>query len=114
VIAHVRPAQAQPVDALPEHAAQVVPNLAALSFVAQRARRRCAQAQPRIHAPQQQCSAFAAQIPATEVRLDNSPSEPSEIKLLVRTLWHRQSSVGIGGEIPMATRLGTRLPTSTS
>ena len=61
---------------------------------------------------EQQRTALGAQVAAAEIRLNDPSAKPSELQLLVRTLWHRQSSVGIGGEIPMTTRLGTRLPTS--
>lgn len=111
VVAHVRPPQAQPVHALRHHAGQAVANLAGLPLIAQRSGCSGRQPQALVHAAQQQHAAFTAQIAAAEIRLDQAPTNPPEIDLVVRTLWHRQSSVGIGGEIPMTTRLGTRLPT---
>lgn len=78
------------------------------------ARCRSAEAQAGIHAPQQQRAALAAQVTAAEFGLDNPPADPPKVQLLVRTLWHWQFSVGTGGETPMTTRLGTRLPTPAS
>ncbi len=111
VVADIGPALAQPIHPLCQPAGQAVAHLATLALIAQRSRGRGAQAQMLVHAPQQQNAGLAAQIAAVEIHLDDASAEPSKVQLLVRTLWHRQSSVGIGGQIPMATRLGTRLPT---
>jgi hypothetical protein len=46
--------------------------------------------------PQQQQPTVTAEIPTTEICLDDASSKTSEIVLGIRTLWHRQSSVGIG------------------
>lgn len=118
VVAHVGPTQAQAVHTLRNHAGQLVASswraLAGLTAIAQRAGSRCAQPQAVIRAPQQQRAALAAQIAAAEVPVNDASTQPSKVQLLVRALWPRQSTVGIGSEIPMTTRLGTRLPTSPS
>ena len=42
--------------------------------------------------------------------LDDAPSNPSKLNGPISTLCHRQSSVAIGGELPMTTGSATRLP----
>jgi hypothetical protein len=57
---------------------------------------------------------ISQEIAAAEVRLDHTPADAADIDLVFRALWHRLSSVGIGGRIPVTTHLGKRLPTSAS
>jgi hypothetical protein len=85
----------------------------ALRIARIRDRRRSGPAQPQmlIELTQQQQAAVAAEVSTGEIGFDNAPTIAPEIDLRVRTLWHRQSSVVIGGQSPMSTRLGTRLPT---
>jgi hypothetical protein len=73
---------------------------------------RCArQAQPFIDLFEQQHAAITDDVATIKCSLHHTPANTTEFDGLIGTLWHRQSSVGIGGEIPMTTRLGTRLPT---
>lgn len=66
----------------------------------------------RIHAPQQRSTAFPAQVAAAEVNLNDSMVQPSELRLLIHTLWVRYSLVVIGGQIPVTPLFGTWLPIS--
>jgi hypothetical protein len=80
--------------------------------IGNRRSRRSAQPQVLVDLAQQQQPATTAEITTAEVGVDHATTESPEIDLRIRTLWHGQSSVGIGGQIPMTTRLGTSLPTS--
>ena len=111
VVAHVRPAQTQTVDALRQQAAQVVLDTGHATLVAQRQSSRAGQTKTLIDPLEQQHAALTDDVTAIECGLDYTPSNPSKFDGPIGTLWHRQSSVSIGGEIPMKTRLGTRLPT---
>jgi hypothetical protein len=57
--------------------------------------RSAAQTHAGIDLTQEHQAAIAAEFTAPEVCLKNAPAHASEIDLLVRTLWHRQSSVFI-------------------
>jgi hypothetical protein len=111
VIANIRPSQAKSVDALRQQTAKVVLHAGAAAFVANRTSRRAAQTQPLIDLPEQQNPAIADDVAAIERRFNYTSANAPEFNALIGTLWHRQSSVDIGGQIPMTTRLGTRLPT---
>ena len=50
---------------------------------------------------EQQYTAIADDVAAIKSGLDHTPSNPSKFDGPIGTLWHRQSSVSIGGEIPM-------------
>ena len=60
---------------------------------------------------EQQHAAVADDVATVECGLDDTPANPPKLNGLISTLWHRQSSVDIGGQIPMTTGSATRLPT---
>lgn len=111
VVAHVRPAQAQAVDALRQQAVHAVPHAGTAALITKRQRRSAGQTQSFIDPLEQQHAAVADDVTAVECGLDHTSSNPSELNGPIGTLWHRQSSVAIGGEIPMTTGSATRLPT---
>lgn len=107
VVAHVRPAQAQTIDALRQQAVHA----GAAALVTQRPRRSAGQTKTVIDPLEQQHATIANDVATIERSLHHAPSNPSELDGPIGTLWHRQSSVAIGGEIPMTTGSATRLPT---
>jgi hypothetical protein len=65
-----------------------------------------------INPAQQQHTAFRADVLTFEVGFDEASPKAAEFNPALCTLWPRQPSVVTGGQIPMTTRLDTRLPTS--
>jgi hypothetical protein len=91
------PPSPNPASASPgQQVSQRVRDALGVARVGDRSGRRPAQAQVLIDLAQQQQATVTAQVPAAEVGLDDATSEPPEIDLGIRTLWHRQSSVVIG------------------
>ena len=70
----------------------------AATFVAKGLRHYTGQAEPCIDLFEQQYTAIADDVAAIECGLDNAPADTSEQDSLIRTLWHRWSSVGMGDE----------------
>jgi hypothetical protein len=111
VIVQVLVAAAQAVQTLGEQVAQTVFDARRVAWIRDHSGRCAAQPQVLIDLTQQQQTAITAEIPAAEIGFDQAPAKAPKLDLGFGTVWHRQSSVGIGGRIPMTTRLGTRLPT---
>jgi hypothetical protein len=83
----------------------------AAALITQRQRRCARQPKTLVDPLEQQHAAVADDVATIECGLDHAPSNPSKLDGPIGTLWHRQSSVAIGGEIPMTTGSATRLPT---
>ena len=96
VVAHVRPAQAQAVDALRQQAVHAVLDAGAAAPITERKRRCAAQAQPFIDLLEQQHATVADDVATVECGLDNTSANAAKLNSLIGTLWHRRSSVFIG------------------
>lgn len=111
VVAHVRPSQAKAINALCQHAFQAVHHAGGAAFVAQCLGCCVTQAKAPVNLLEQQNAAVTDDVAAVERGLHHTSSHATKLDLAIGTLWHRQSSVVIGGEIPMSTGAATRLPT---
>lgn len=69
------------------------------------------QPEPLIDSLEQQYATIVDDVATVKFGLNDTPAHPPEFDSLIGPLWHRQSSVGIGGQIPMTTGSATRLPT---
>jgi hypothetical protein len=96
VVVQILVAATQAVQALRQQVAQAVADAFGVSRVGNRRSGRAAKTQVPIDLAQQQQAAIAAQVPAAEVGFDDTPAEAAEIDPVLRTLWHRQSSVVAG------------------
>jgi hypothetical protein len=96
VVVQILVAAAQAVQALRQQVTQGVADALGVARVGDRRCRRAAQTQVAIDLAQQQQPTITAQVAAAEVRIDDTPAEAAEIDLVLRTLWHRQSSVVTG------------------
>jgi hypothetical protein len=114
VVAHVRPAQAQAADALRQQAVHAVLNAGVAALAAERQGCRAGQTKTLIDPLEQQHTTIAGDVFTIERSLDDTTSDPSRIAGPIGALWHRQSPVATGGEIPMTTGSATRLPTHCS
>jgi len=114
VIVQVLVAAAQPVQTLREHLTQAMADALGVARIGNGRRGRAAQTQMLIDLAQQQQAAVAAQVSAAEVRLDDATTQAAEVDLVLRTLWHRRSSVVCRLRSPLTTRETTRTPTSCS
>ena len=86
-------------------------NAGAAALIAQRLRGSPRQSDAFIELLEQHHTAIADDVSTIDRGLHDTASNLAKVNGLIGTLWRRQSSVGIGGQIPMTTRFGTRLPT---
>jgi hypothetical protein len=111
VVAHVRPAQAQAVDALRQQAVHAVLDAGVAALVTECAGCCAGKSNAFIELLEQQHAAIADDVTTIERGLNDTASNLAEFNGLIGTLWHRQSSVAIGGQIPMTAGSARRLPT---
>lgn len=98
-------------DALGQQAVHAVLDAGAAALVAERQGSCAGQSKTFIDLLEQQHAAITDDVATVECGLDDTPANTSKFDSLIGTLWHRQSSVAIGGQIPMTTGSATRLPT---